>query len=81
MKKAELVERGLNSSTDCFRGLHSECKMPGCSCTCHAMREELDAIADVVLAYRPKPKSKGAKRRTRRAKKAAKKAAKDAEDG
>lgn len=31
--------------------------------------EELDAITDVVLAYRPKPKSKGAKRRTRRAKK------------
>jgi hypothetical protein len=31
--------------------------------------EILDRIADVVLAYRPKPKSKGAKRRTRRAKK------------
>jgi hypothetical protein len=31
---------------------------------------ELDAIAKVVLAYRPKPKSKGAKRRVRRAKKA-----------
>lgn len=28
----------------------------------------LDAIADVVLAYRPKPKSKPAKRRKRRAK-------------
>lgn len=30
----------------------------------------LDAIADVVLAHKPKPKSKGAKRRKRRAKKA-----------
>jgi hypothetical protein len=29
----------------------------------------LDAIADKVLAYRPKPKSKAAKRRTRRSKK------------
>lgn len=27
----------------------------------------LDAIADVVLAYKPKPKSKPAKRRKRRA--------------
>ena len=35
-----------------------------------AVPEELDVIADVILAYRPKPKSKGAKRRTRRAKKA-----------
>ena len=31
----------------------------------------LDAIADVVLAYRPKPKSKPAKKRKRRAKKIA----------
>jgi hypothetical protein len=30
--------------------------------------EELDRIADVVLAYRPKPKSKAAKKRTRKAK-------------
>ena len=29
---------------------------------------ELDRIADVVLAYRPKPKSKAAKKRTRKAK-------------
>lgn len=29
----------------------------------------LDAIADVVLAYRPVPKSKAARRRKRRAKK------------
>jgi hypothetical protein len=36
----------------------------------HGVPEELNCIADVVLAYRPKPKSKGAKRRTRRAKKA-----------
>jgi hypothetical protein len=28
--------------------------------------KELDAIADVVLAYRPKPKSKPAKKRRRR---------------
>ena len=31
--------------------------------------EELDKITDVVLAYRPKPKSKAAKRRKRKAKK------------
>jgi hypothetical protein len=29
---------------------------------------ELDEIARVVLAYRPKPKSKAAKKRTRKAK-------------
>jgi hypothetical protein len=34
--------------------------------------EVLDKIADVVLAYRPKPKSKPAKKRTRRAAKAQK---------
>lgn len=32
----------------------------------------LDQIADVVLRYKPKPKSKAAKKRTRKAKKAAK---------
>jgi hypothetical protein len=32
----------------------------------------LDAIADVVLAYRPKPKSKPGKKRKRRAAKLAK---------
>jgi hypothetical protein len=32
----------------------------------------LDAIADVVLAYRPKPKSKPAKKRKKLAKKIAK---------
>lgn len=31
--------------------------------------EALDAIVDVVLAYRPKPKSKPAKKRARRKKK------------
>ena len=31
--------------------------------------QELDAIADVVLAYRPKPKSKPAKKRRRLANK------------
>lgn len=31
---------------------------------------ELDKIADVVLAYRPKPKTKAAKRRKKRAQKA-----------
>ena len=35
----------------------------------------LDAIADVVLRYRPKPKSKPAKRRKRRATKLQKAAA------
>lgn len=33
----------------------------------------LDAIADVVLAYRPKPKTKAAKRRIRRKKRLSKK--------
>jgi hypothetical protein len=33
---------------------------------------ELDQIADAVLRYRPKPKSKAAKRRVRRQKRAAK---------
>jgi hypothetical protein len=33
--------------------------------------KELDAIADVVLAYRPKPKSKPGKKRKRRAAKVA----------
>lgn len=33
----------------------------------------LDAIADVVLAYRPKPKTKAAKRRVRRNKRLSKK--------
>lgn len=32
----------------------------------------LDAVADVVLAYRPKPKTKAAKRRIRRNKRKAK---------
>ncbi len=34
---------------------------------------ELDVITDVVLAYRPPPKSKAAKRRKRKAKRDAKK--------
>ena len=34
--------------------------------------EELDRIADVVLNYRPKPKSKSAKKRARKAAKKAK---------
>ena len=33
----------------------------------------LDAIADVVLAYRPKPKTKAAKRRIRRKKRQSRK--------
>ena len=33
-------------------------------------RARLDAIADVVLAYKPKPKTKAAKRRKRRAQRA-----------
>lgn len=35
---------------------------------------ELDRITDVVLAYRPKPKSKAMKRRNRRQKREAKRA-------
>jgi hypothetical protein len=34
---------------------------------------ELDKIADVVLSYRPKPKTKAAKRRKRRAQNAKRK--------
>ena len=34
--------------------------------------EELDRIADVVLNYRPKPKSKSGKKRARKAAKQAK---------
>jgi hypothetical protein len=34
--------------------------------------KELDAITDVVLAYKPKPKTKAAKRRVRRDKREAK---------
>ncbi|MDZ4341185.1 MAG: hypothetical protein U1E51_01960 [Candidatus Binatia bacterium] len=34
---------------------------------------ELDRITDIVLAYRPKPKTKAAKRRKRRAQRAANK--------
>jgi len=34
--------------------------------------KELDAIADVVLAYRPKPKTKPGKKRKKRAAKMAK---------
>ena len=39
--------------------------------------KELDAIVDVVLAYRPKPKTKPAKRRKRRAAKARVNASRD----
>jgi hypothetical protein len=34
---------------------------------------ELDAVVDAVLAYKPKPKTKAAKRRVRRQKRATKK--------
>ena len=34
---------------------------------------ELDAVVDAVLSYRPKPKTKAAKRRVRRNKREAKK--------
>jgi hypothetical protein len=37
--------------------------------------EVLDRITDVVLAYRPKPKSKAAKRRARKKKRDARKSA------
>ena len=38
--------------------------------------KELDLITDVVLAYKPKPKTKAAKRRKRKIAKAAKDASK-----
>jgi hypothetical protein len=47
-----------------------------CKCVCHQTNipVELDQIADVVLAYKPKPKSKAAKKRVRKAKKDAREA-------
>jgi hypothetical protein len=42
--------------------------------------KELDAIADVVLTYRPKPKSKAANKRKKTAKKLAKLAASSANE-
>lgn len=41
-------------------------------CACARRPKALDAIVDVVLAYRPKPKSKPAKKRARRRNKAQK---------
>ena len=35
--------------------------------------KELDAVVDAILSYKPKPKTKAAKRRVRREKRAAKK--------
>lgn len=35
--------------------------------------KELDAVVDAVLSYKPKPKTKAAKRRVRKAKREAKK--------
>lgn len=77
MKKTICIARGGTgkSRRDCLA-----CKQERAfdeESTEDAIPHELDAITDAVLAYRPKPKSKGAKRRTRRAKKAAK----DADDG
>ena len=40
----------------------------------HEVPEELNRIVDKVLAYRPKPKSKAAKKRTRKKKALEKKA-------
>lgn len=71
---SEYIERGLNPSANCHRGFHTDCVMYSCTCNCHktTVPEELDAITDVVLAYRPKPKTKAAKRRVRKAKRDAK---------
>lgn len=48
-----------------------QCHRQGCLAKPHAMRP-LNMITDMVLAYRPKPKSKAAKRRARRKKRASK---------
>jgi len=59
------VSRFVCSECGCFLstgGPHS----PNCS---EAVLGPLDRITSVVLAYRPKPKSKAAKRRTRKEKK------------
>jgi hypothetical protein len=48
------------------------------ACSCQQWRpmktpKELDAFVDAVLAYKPKPKTKAAKRRVRKAKRESKK--------
>lgn len=45
-----------------------------CPCACHesAAPPELDAITDIVLNYKPKPKTKAQKKRLRKAKRDAK---------
>ena len=63
----------------CEEARHDQCDKPNCSCNCHVStlkilvahagilnereRKVLDRVTDVVLAYRPKPKSKAAKKR------------------
>ena len=52
------------------------CAIPNCKCERHVRNRtppELDKIVDAVLAYRPKPKTKAAKRRKRRAQNAKRK--------
>lgn len=53
---------------DWIQGAHicPHCKANPCRCEGSEAPEVLDRIADRVLAYRPKPKTKAAKRRARR---------------
>jgi len=50
-------------------------KLKGIVCEVDRMKtpKELDAVVDAVLAYKPKPKTKAAKRRVRKAKRESKK--------
>lgn len=59
-------------SEKCARGKHLVSVR--CPCVCHesVAPSELDAITDIVLSYRPKPKTKAQKKRLRKAKRDAK---------
>lgn len=61
---------GSTECPDCMADLDEEL-------AASSIPSELHAISDVVLAYKPKPKSKGAKRRTRKAKKISQKESDD----
>jgi hypothetical protein len=51
---------------------HRPAPLPAFVAKMNSEQARLDAVADVVLAYRPKPKTKAAKRRIRRNKRAMK---------
>ena len=69
-------ERVADHQPDCRRvSASGQFLFPYTACSCGANRKPpkiLDAMTDLVLAYRPKAKSKPARRRKRRANKLAK---------